>query len=282
MEQFETLLVEIDRGVATLTLNRPERRNAINLRMDHELAVALHALDRDESIRVIVVTGAGDAFCAGADLAAGADVFGADAHEAHDRELGVSSDTVGERYALWRLATPIIGAINGAAVGAGLTIALLFDIRFVAEDAKLSFPFTRLGVIPDANAHWILPRIVGVSRATELLLSGRTFTGAEAASMGLASKALPRAEGLEAARALARDIADNTAPASVAIAKELIYQNLAETDRSASMARETKLIWWLGSKADAAEGVRARMERRAPVWRLSKHLARAADVDQNV
>lgn len=100
--------------------------------------------------------------------------------------------------------------------------------------------------------------------------------------MGLASKALPRAEVLEAARALARDIADNTAPASVAIAKELIYQNLAETDRSASMARETKLIWWLGSKADAAEGVRARMERRAPVWRLSKHLARAADVDQNV
>lgn len=277
MKQFDTLLVQIDRGVATVTLNRPDRRNAINLTMDRELAEAMRDLDREESVRAIVVTGAGESFCAGVDLAAGADVFGAGAHAEHDRELGVTSETVGERYAFWRFATPVIGAINGAAVGAGLTIALLFDIRIVAEDAKLSFPFTRLGVIPDANAHWILPRIVGVSRATELLLSGRTFTGAEAVSMGLASRAVTRAEVLQTALDLAHDIAANTAPASVAITKQLIYQNLVESDRSAAMARETDLIWWLGSQADAAEGVRARMERRAPIWRLSKHLSRAAD-----
>jgi enoyl-CoA hydratase/carnithine racemase len=270
--QYETLLVDVAKGVATLTLNRPEQRNAINLKMDRELQSALRALDQDEAVRAIVVTGAGSSFCAGVDLSAGADVFGASAHERHDRELGVDSDTIGERYALWRLATPVIGAINGAAVGAGLTIALLFDVRYVAEDAKLSFPFTRLGVVPDANSHWILPRIVGVSRAAELLLSGRQFSGAEAAAMGLASRALPRQDVLNAALEFARDLAVNAAPASLAIAKRLLYENLTANDPLAAMARETRLIWWLGEQADAAEGVRARMERRAPNWRLSKHL----------
>lgn len=269
---YETLLVDVSGGVATVTLNRPKQRNAIDLRMDRELQAALRSLDQDEAVRAIVVTGAGSAFCAGVDLSAGAEAFGRAAHERHDRELGVDSDTIGQRYALWTFATPIIGAINGAAVGAGLTIALLFDIRYVAEDAKLSFPFTRLGVLPDANAHWLLPRIVGVSRAAELLLSGRTFSGTEAAAMGLASRALPRADVLEAALGLARDIADNAAPASVATSKRLLYENLAVNDRLAAMARETKLIWWLGEQTDAAEGVRARMERRTPSWRLSKHL----------
>jgi enoyl-CoA hydratase/carnithine racemase len=269
---YETILVQLDGGVATLTLNRPDRRNAIDLRMDRELQAALHALDQDEAVRAIVVTGAGSAFCAGVDLSAGADVFGSAAHERHDRELGANSDTIGQRYAIWQRATPVIGAINGAAVGAGLTLALLFDIRYVAQDAKLSFPFTRLGILPDANVHWILPRIVGVSRALELLLSGRTFSGVEAAAMGLASQALPKEDVLEAARALARDLAENTAPASVAMAKRLVYENLGETDRLAAMARETRLVWWLGEQPDAAEGVRARLERRTPAWRVSKHL----------
>ena len=169
-------------------------------------------------------------------------------------------------------ARSVAGAINGAAVGAGLTITLLFDVRFIAQDAKLSLPFTRLGILPDANVHWILPRIVGVSRALELLLSGRTFTGAEAAAMGLASQALPREEVLKTAQAFARDLAENTAPASVATTKRLVYENLAETDRVAAMARETKLVWWLGEQPDAVEGVRARLEQRLPAWHLSKHL----------
>lgn len=269
---YRTILVEVADGVATLTLNRPDKRNAIDLEMNEELFGALWALEADETVRVIVVTGAGPAFCAGADLSAGAGTFGADAHERHDAALGVDSDTIAEKCAFWRMATPILGAINGAAVGAGLTLALLFDVRYAAEDAKLSFPFTRVGMIPEANSTWLVPRLVGLSRGLELLLSGRIFTGAEAAEMGLVSRALPRERVLDAVLELARDIARNTAPASVALTKRLVHEGLEQTDRLAAMRRETKLTWWTGEQPDAAEGVMAFLEKREPRWKGSKHL----------
>jgi enoyl-CoA hydratase/carnithine racemase len=175
--QYETLLVEHDDvGVATVTLNRPDKLNAFDLTLDREFFEAMHRLDADEDVRVIVVTGAGKAFCAGVDLSQG-NPFDKDAHAAHDESLGTSSDTIDRRAGLWRLPTPIIGAVNGAAVGAGLTLTTLFDLNVVAEDAKLGFVFTRRGILPDASIHWLLPRLVGIQRALELLMTGRMFSG---------------------------------------------------------------------------------------------------------
>ena len=210
--EFETVLVELDAGVATLTLNRPDAMNAFDHTMDREFHEAMWQLEADEAVRVIVVTGAGRAFCAGIDMAAGADVFSAEAHEAHDAAQGVDSDSVPERSAFWTMRTPVIGAINGAAVGAGLTVPMLFDLRIVADDAKLGFVFTRRGIVPDANICWLLPRLVGVERALDLLVTGRMFSGTEAVAMGLALRAVPRDEVLAAAQALAREIAALSAP----------------------------------------------------------------------
>lgn len=273
---FETILVDIDRGVATVTLNRPEMKNAMNLRMEQDLHDAMWGLEADPDIRAIVVTGAGDAFCSGFDIS-DPGAFGADAHEQHDQELGTDSDRVSDRVAYWRMATPIIGAINGAAVGAGLTVPLLYDVNFVAEDAKLSFRFTRLGVLPDASSHWFLPRMIGVPRAMELLMSGRTFLGKEAAEMGLVRAAVPKDHVLSAAQDFARDLATNCAPASIALVKRLVNQFIAEPDRAAAMALETKLVWWSGEQPDAMEGVMAWMQRREPQWKLTKHDAPTGD-----
>lgn len=272
----DTVLVDVDDGVATVTLNRPDKRNAINFEMDRELHEALWGLDADEAVRAIVITGAGRAFCGGFDLSAGG--FGADAHAAHDEALGVDSDSVAERAAFWRMVTPTIAAINGAAVGVGLTLPLLWDIRLAAEDAKLGFVFTRRGIIPEANSTWLLPRLVGVSRALELLISGRTITGTEAAELGVVSRALPADELLPATLELAHDIAANTAPGSVAMVKRLVYDGLEQTDRLASMQRETKLTWFVGEQPDAVEGVMSFVEKRPPEWKGSKHLEPPEDL----
>lgn len=276
-EQYTTILVDHDGGVTTITLNRPEQRNAINREMEKELYRAMFAAESDDAVRAIVVTGAGSAFCSGVDLEGGA-AFGADAHAEHDRELGVTSETIWERIAYWNMTTPVIGAINGHAVGVGMTLPLLFDIRLVAEDAKLSFVFTRRGIIPEANSTWLLPRLIGLSRGLELLLSGRTFNGRDAAEWGLCSRALPAAEVLPAALELAHDIADNTAPLSVAITKRLVYDSMAASERPAAIARETKLTWWVGEQPDALEGVMAWFEKRPPKWTVSKHLEPPADL----
>ena len=275
---FETVLVELDEGVATLTLNRPDAMNAFDHTMDREFHEAMWLLDADEDVRVIVVTGAGRAFCSGIDMSGGADVFGADAHEAHDAAQGVDSDSVPDRSAFWTMRTPVIGAINGAAVGAGLTVPMLFDLRIVAADAKLGFVFVRRGVVPDANITWLLPRLVGVERALELLLSGRMFSGEEAVAMGLALKAAPREDVLAEAQALARELATWSAPAASGLVKQLVYQFLGETDRKAAFARETKVIWWSGEQPDAMEGVMSFMEKREPSWTTSKNVELPTDL----
>jgi enoyl-CoA hydratase/carnithine racemase len=274
---YETLLVDVDSGVATVTLNRPDQRNAINLVMQQELHDAIWGLDADESVRAIVVTGAGKAFCSGIDMMEGG--FGADFQAEHDKELGVTSETVWESVAFWKLATPVLGAINGAAIGAGLTLPLLFDCCFAAEDARLQFMFTRLGVAPDANSTWLVPRMIGLPRALELLLSGRAFTGAEAASIGLCARAVPADQVVAATQELARDIAENTAPLAVAVTKRLVHEFAHVEERPGAMTRETKLIWWLGSRPDATEGPMARIEKRSPHWSDQKHTPLPPELD---
>lgn len=270
MADYGTILVNLDGRVATVTLNRPDRMNAWNWRMHAELRHALHHLDQNDEVRAIVVTGAGRAFCAGADLGGGGDTFtGGGKSTVGDRRQWLEKYDVPQRE-MRELATPIIAAINGAAVGAGLTMVTAMDIRIAAEDARLGYVFNRRGVMPDADILWTVPRLIGFSRALDVLLTGRIFLGREAAEMGLVSRAVPRAEVLPAALEAARDIARNTAPVSAAITKKLAYRFMDEPDRRAAAALQSKLFAWTGRQPDAAEGVMAFLARRDPQWKLSK------------
>ncbi len=248
-------------GVAVITLNRPEARNAFSGEMGHMLGEAYAACDVDDAVRTVVVTGAGRAFCAGADLTGRSETFA--------NQRGSSSFSASPvDPAPWQIRKPVIAAVNGHAVGLGLTLALQCDIRFVADDARCGVVHVRRGVIPDAHAHWIVPRLVGLSRAAEILLSGRLYVGPEVVQIGLASRCLPAAEVLPAALELAADIAVNTAPLSVAISKRLLWQSFAVT-RQQMERLETELHHVVMGRADAAEGVLAFLDKRQPHWSLS-------------
>jgi enoyl-CoA hydratase/carnithine racemase len=263
--EYQTIRVAVDTGVALVTLHRPDALNALTPRMGRELGHAFSVLESNDDIRAIVVTGAGRAFCAGAALDPEGSTF---------RSSDSPEDEVGpplSDLSPWEMATPVIAAINGAAVGVGITYPLQWDIRIAARDAKIGFVFTRRGLIPEANSLWLLSRLVGASRALELLLTGRTFTGADAAEMGLVTAAVPAADVLDVALELARDLAAHTAPVSVALTKRLFYQQLASSDRASSRAMERRAFEWAVSQPDAAEGITSFLERRPAVWKMSKH-----------
>jgi enoyl-CoA hydratase/carnithine racemase len=264
-EAPQTIRLDVDdAGVATLTLNRPEAMNAWNGRMAYEIDQALRRFDADDTVRAVVITGAGRAFCAGADLGRGGDTF-----KPPEREARAGASDRGEATsALWpfQMRKPVIAALNGHAIGVGLTFPMTCDIRYVAEDAKLQFAFVRRGVIPELASHTIVPRVVGLSRAADLLLSGRPFSGREAAEWGLASRALPRDEVLPAALAHAREFR-LAAPASVALSKRLLWEGLGLTAPE-MMEREGPLFAWVGGQPDAREGVLSFLEKREPAWKL--------------
>jgi len=265
MSTYQTLITDVTDKVATIWLNRPEHRNAFSPDMTRELHEAFGAFEADDGVRAIVVTGSGKYFSAGADLGRrGGGTFSrsaeADAAEQQQRT---------ERAEPRRMRTPIIAAMNGSAVGMGITLPVGWDIRFAAADAKYGFVFNRRGVVPEAGSTWLLPRLVGVSQAMELLLSGRIFSGAEGAAMGLFSRALPADEVLPAAQEFARDLAANTSAVSVAATKALVYNGLGQ-DREYSHAIEHQVFRWMGNQPDAREGVTAFLEKRAPDWPLSK------------
>lgn len=252
--------VRVDGGVAVLTLNRPQARNTYTHQMGHLLSQAYAQCDADEAVRAIVLTGAGDVFCAGADLAAPASPFDAPAAEEEFTASPISP-------AAFELSTPVIAAVNGHAIGIGLTIALQADIRIVAEDAKYAVPQVRRGMIPDCMAHWTLPRMTGMAVAADILLTGRTFTGHEAVRLGIASRCLPAAEVFDHALSLARDIAVNVAPTSAALTKRLLWDTAINGYSPAEVAaRETQLHHRVMGTPDAREGVEAFTQRRAPRW----------------
>jgi enoyl-CoA hydratase/carnithine racemase len=266
---YEQILTEIDGPVAIITLNRPDRMNAWTWQMSTELTHAFNTFDSDDSIRAIVVTGQGRAFCAGADLVAGG---GGDTFSG--RGLGDRRE-LSERYAGPRkpanaLSTPIIAAINGAAVGAGLTMPIEWDLRIAADDAKLGFVFNRRGIMPDADLLWYLPKLIGLSRALDLLLTARIFDGKLAEEWGLVSRSVPKEDVLPTAVEMAKDIATNVGPVSAAITKKLAYRFLNETDRGEALRFQSQLFAWTGRQADAREGIMAFMEKRDPDWKLSK------------
>jgi enoyl-CoA hydratase/carnithine racemase len=256
---IELELVEEGR-TAILRLNRPERRNAWTVEMAHELNEALRRLDRDDAVRAIVLTGAGSAFCVGADLG-GADSFAA-------REGTTDPTHWRTLVPPWSLRKPVVAAINGHAVGVGITYPLMCDLRFVAEDAKIAFAFVRRGVLPELASHAILPRLVGLECAADLLLSGRTISGREASELGLVHRALPTSQVLEAALEWAADVGRNAAPLSVALSKRLLWRSL-QASPFETLRAEQEWLTWICNQADAAEGAESFLERRPARWSLS-------------
>jgi enoyl-CoA hydratase/carnithine racemase len=258
--------IDVKDGIAEITLDRPERMNAYTAQMGVELNEHLLRCDRDDAVRAVIVTGAGRAFCAGADLERGGDTFAtSEARAEHARAEQPRVETI----LPWNVRKPIIAAINGAAVGVGITLPLQYDIRIAASDAKLGFLFVRRGVVTELSSTWILPRLVGIARASDLLLSGRIVTGAEAAQLGLVNEAVPAERVLPRAREIARDIAENCAPVSVALTKRMIWEHLGGPPPVEVAKREGKVLWALGRMADAKEGVLSFLEKRKPRFTLS-------------
>lgn len=260
------LTVEIDAGVAVLTLNRPELLNAYTAQMGALLSRAYRDCDDNDDVRAVVVTGAGGAFCAGADFSGGASPFDAPADDGPFSASPISP-------AAFELRKPVIAAVNGHAVGIGLTIALQADIRIVAEDAKYGVVQVRRGVIPDCMSHWTLTQLTGLGVAAELLLTGRTFDGRQAAELGIANRALPADRVLDTALEIARDIAVNVAPMSAALCKRLLWDTAIHRYTPRQVASlETQLHRRVMGNPDATEGVAAFLDRRAPNFtaRLSR------------
>lgn len=267
-ETIDGIRVERTEQIGTVWLDRPEHGNAFTSAMQDELHRQLDLLDRDEQIRAIVVTGAGRLFSAGAGMEpAGANFAFDDEQHQHAR------DTLAIRPRPWRMRTPVIGALNGSAVGIGLTFPLQWDIRIVNADAKYGFVFTRRGLTPEQNSMWLLPRLVGLGIAVDLLLTGRLFSGTQASELGIATEAVPGDQVLARATRIAQDIADNTAPASVGATKQLLYEMLGEADRETAFYREWEVFRWMGRQPDSAEGTQSFLAKRPPRFTSSKHVA---------
>jgi enoyl-CoA hydratase/carnithine racemase len=260
--EFEQITTEVDQGVLTITLNRPDRLNAWTATMGNELIAAFDAADADDDVRVIIVTGAGRGFCAGADLAGGGATFD---YRQRESEGPIPRDG-GGRFTLrvFESTKPVIAAINGPAVGVGATMTLPMDIRLAAEEARIGFVFARRGIVPEACSSWFLPRAVGISRAMEWVATGRVFGAQEALDAGLVRSVHPAGELLDAARSLAREIADNTAPVSVALARKLMWTMLGAEHPMIAHRADSRGMFYRGQSADAQEGVTSFLEKREP------------------
>jgi enoyl-CoA hydratase/carnithine racemase len=259
VSEYEDIRFDLSEGIATIELHRPEQMNSFSGKMGEELGHAYRRCDRDDEVRAVILTGAGHAFCAGADMTAGAETF------ASQERTNFSASPVSPPA--WEVRKPIIAALNGHAVGLGLTLALQCDMRICADEGKYGVLQVRRGMMPDAHCHWTLPRLVGTERAASLLLTGRKINGQEAAAIGLVLRSVPANEVMAAAREIARDIAENTAPLSVAITKKLLWQSTGLSADQVEHA-ETELHHHLMGGPDAIEGPMAYLERRKPEWKL--------------
>jgi enoyl-CoA hydratase/carnithine racemase len=265
---FEQITTEVADGILTITLNRPERLNAWTATMGRELIEAFDQADADDEVRAIIMTGAGRGYCAGADLASGGETFD---YRARAAEASLLSETGGEvprdnggQFTLRIFAStkPVIGAINGPAVGVGATMTLPMDVRLAADDARMGFVFARRGIVPEACSSWFLPRVVGISRAMEWVSTGRVFSAQEGLDAGLLRSLHSTDELIPAARALAREIADNAAPVSVALARQMMWRMLGAEHPMVAHRADSRGMLARGQSADAAEGITAFLEKR--------------------
>jgi enoyl-CoA hydratase/carnithine racemase len=250
--------------VATITLDRPERLNAFTGRMLHELLDAFDRSDADDEVRAVVVTGRGRGFCAGADLSGGAETFSGGGSDVMT-DVGVPRDGGGlVSLRIFRSSKPVIGAINGPAVGVGITMTLPMDIRLASEQARIGFVFARRGIVPEACSSWFLPRLVGIQQAAEWVFTGRVFTASEALAGGLVRSVHPADELLPAAYELAAEIAEHTAPVSVALSRQMLWRMLCADHPMMAHRADSRGILERGGSADAREGVSSFLEKRSP------------------
>jgi enoyl-CoA hydratase/carnithine racemase len=278
---YETITYEVADQIATLTLNRPDKLNAFTWEMLSEMIDAFDRIDADDEVRAVIVTGAGRGFCAGADLSAGADAFDAaaladsaalpDSPVRADGSLDYSKESARDAGGLltlriFRCLKPVIAAINGPAVGVGVTMTLPMDIRLASEDARMGLVFARRGIVPEAASSYFLPRVVGIAQALEWCYSGRVFPATEALAGGLVKAVLPRDELLPAARAIAREIAENSSAVSVALLRQMMWRGLGLTDPMQAHQIDSRAVLARGRSRDIAEGVTAFLEKRAPAF----------------
>jgi enoyl-CoA hydratase/carnithine racemase len=265
--EYSEILYEVTDSVATITLHRPERMNAFTGTMMREVIDAFDRVDADDDVRAVIVTGSGDrAFCAGADLAGGGETFAKGGSDIQT-DAGVPRDGGGMvSLRIFDCAKPVIGAINGASVGVGVTMTLPMDFRLASETAKFGFVFARRGIVPEACSSWFLPRLVGISTATEWCFTGRVFPATEALERGLVRSLHAPDELLPAARELAREIAENTAPVSVALTRQMLWRMLGASHPMEAHQVDSRGILSRGASADAREGVESFLEKRTPVY----------------
>jgi enoyl-CoA hydratase/carnithine racemase len=253
--------------IATITLNRPDQLNAFTGTMMRELIDAFDRVDADDDVRAVIVTGAGRGFCAGADLASGGDTFAAGGSDVTTSVPGVPRDGGGlVTLRIFDCTKPVIGAINGPAVGVGITMTLPMDIRLASENAKIGFVFARRGIVPEACSSWFLPRLVGISQAAEWCYTGRVMTAAEAHAGGLVRSVHAPDDLLPAARAIAAEIAENTAPVSVALTRQMLWRMLGADHPMEAHRVDSRGIAERGRSADSREGVVSFLEKRPPVF----------------
>ncbi len=263
---FETITYELRDHVATVTLNRPDRLNAFNRQMLADMVAMLDHTDADDDVRAIVVTGAGRGFCAGADLDAGGSTFDSSGE-------GRSSDSVHRdgggllTLRIFESKTPIIAAINGPAVGVGVTMTLPMDIRLASDKARIGFVFSRRGIVPEAASSWFLPRLVGVSQALEWCYAGRVMDAQEAGDGGLV-QVVPHDDLLSKAHEIASEIATHAAPVSAALTRQMMWRGLTFDHPMQAHRADSRAIQALGAMADAKEGVESFLEKRDPEWKL--------------
>lgn len=266
---MSTLIYDVADGVATITLNRPDRMNALTWEMSVELVDAFDRVDADDAVRAVIVTGAGDrAFCAGADLSGGAATFDFDERgdqPGKEKVNGVYRDSGGlVALRMFECLKPVIGAVNGVAAGFGASILLPMDIRIAADTARFGFVFARRGIVPESTSSWFLPRIVGISTALDWCYSGRIFDADEALHAGLVSAVHPAADLLDAARLLARSYIDHSAPVSVALTRQMLWRMLGADHPMIAHQIDSRGVMERGRSADAREGIASFKEKRAP------------------
>lgn len=273
-ESFTQIEYSVSEQIATITLNRPEKLNVFTIKMLHEIVGAFDKSDADDDVRAVIFTGSGRAFCAGADLSSGGDTFsrgGSDIGSV-SRVPRVSPEASLSRVLrdggglvslrIFNSKKPVIGAINGPAVGVGVTMTLPMDIRLASSTAKFGFVFTRRGIVPEACSSWFLPRIVGISRATEWVFTGRMISPEEAQEAGLVRSVHAPDELISAARAIAKNIANNTAPVSVALSRQMLWRMLGASHPMDAHRVESRAMMERGNSADAREGVMSFLEKR--------------------
>ncbi len=274
---YETIRYDVADGIATITLNRPEVFNAMNPLMMHELIAVFDETDRDDAVRAVIITGEGKAFCGGADLSKGADIFNKDKNASQEKEsiyredgsIDYSRDAArdgGGKLALRIFASlkPVIGAINGAGVGIGASMTLPMDIRIGSDKARLGFVYARRGIVFECCSSWFLPRVVGIARALEWSFSGRVMNADELKAGGLLNHVVAQDELMAKAREIAREIADNTAPVSIALMRQMAWRSLGMDHPMEAHRWESRGITTRGKTPDAKEGVLSFKEKRLP------------------